>query len=232
MAEEPITVMIVEDDETAAKIYEQFTNKIEGFRVIATASSGSQALELLNIFTPNLILLDVFLPDINGIEFLWEVRRNHRGIDVILITAANDVETVSAAIRGGAFSYIIKPIVIDKFLSTLKQYAFTREQLRDRKIMDQDRIDLLFGSMDPKSNIKEEEAPSYPKGIDKYTLKLIRDRVQAMTGSVNSDEMARLIGVSHSTVRRYLEYLVSKNELAVEVVHGTVGRPERRYRLP
>ncbi|MEH7468455.1 response regulator, partial [Priestia megaterium] len=77
--------------------YEQFTKKLEYFTVVATAGSGEQALELLTIFTPQLILLDVFLPDINGVELLWEIRKKYRGIDIILITAANDVETVEEA---------------------------------------------------------------------------------------------------------------------------------------
>ncbi|MFB4320814.1 response regulator, partial [Priestia sp. BR_2] len=120
MTENQINVMIIEDDSTAAQIYEQFIKKLEHFTVVATAGSGEQALELLTIFTPQLILLDVFLPDINGVELLWEIRKKYRGIDIILITAANDVETVGEAIRGGAFGYLMKPVIIDKFLSTLK----------------------------------------------------------------------------------------------------------------
>ncbi|MEW9671885.1 response regulator [Ammoniphilus sp. 3BR4] len=238
MSDESITVMIVEDDEVAAKIYEQFTHKLEGFRVIATASSGQQAMELLKVFTPNLILLDIFLPDMNGIELVWEVRKNHRVIDVIPITAANDADTVSEAIRGGAFGYIIKPIMIDKFLSTLEQYANSRDHLRKNKIMDQNEVDLFFGKGD-KTLIKKEEANRkeggeanrLPKGIDKHTLKLVREKMKEETGSVNADQLAQVIGISHSTVRRYLEFMVSNHELEVEIVYGTVGRPERRYRF-
>lgn len=236
MSDGPITVMIVEDDEIAAKIYEQFTHKLDGFRVIATASSGQQAMELLKVFTPHLILLDIFLPDMNGIELLWEVRKNHRGIDVIPITAANDADTVSEAIRGGAFGYIIKPIMLDKFLSTLEQYANSRDQLRKNKTMGQDEVDLLFGKGDKTLMKKEEkregvDTSRLPKGIDKHTLKLVREKMQEENESVNADELAQRIGASHSTVRRYLEYLVSQNELEVETVYGTVGRPERRYRF-
>lgn len=229
---EPITVMIVEDDEVAAKIYEQFTHTLPEFRVIASASSGKQALELLKVFKPNLILLDVFLPDTNGIDLLWEVRKNHRGIDVILITAANDADTIGEAIRGGAFSYIIKPIMIDKFLSTLQQYAFTRSQLTTTKVMEQRDVDQFFHSAD-RSQAKAEETESVqlPKGIDKHTLKLIREQMMEETRSVNADELSQLIGASHSTVRRYLEYLVTNRELEVEVLYGSVGRPERRYKL-
>lgn len=231
MTDKPITVMIVEDDEVAARIYEQFTLKLDGFQIIATAATGKQALDMLRVVTPDVLLLDIFLPDMNGIDLLREVRKQFRGIDVIMITAANDVETVREAIRGGAYSYIIKPILIDKFMSTLEQYACTRRQLQQHTTMDQSAVDKLFTKTvhapAPKSG---ESVTLLPKGIDKLTLKLIREKMQMTTQSVNADDLAALAGMSHSTVRRYLEFLVSINEVTVETFYGTVGRPERKYR--
>lgn len=231
MSDQPITVMIVEDDEVAAKIYEQFTLKLEGFQIIATATTGKQALDMLHVVTPDMLLLDIFLPDMNGIDLLREVRKHFRGIDVIMITAANDVETVREAIRGGAYSYIIKPIMIDKFMSTLAQYASTRSQLQQHTTMDQMAVDKLFtkASITPVARTAE-NVTTLPKGIDKLTLKLIRDKMQVTAHSVNADDLAALAGMSHSTVRRYLEFLVSINEVTVETFYGTVGRPERKYR--
>jgi response regulator of citrate/malate metabolism len=224
--------MIIEDDEIAAKIYEQFTHKVEGFQIIATAATGKHALEMLHVVTPDVLLLDIFLPDMNGIELLREVRKNFRGIDVIMITAANDVDTVREAIRGGAFSYIIKPIMIDKFMSTLEQYANTRRQLQHHTTMDQSEVDKLFTKTASLATAKQasESLLSLPKGIDKLTLKLIREKMQVTTQSVNADDLAALVGMSHSTVRRYLEFMVSIHEVTVETFYGTVGRPERKYR--
>jgi response regulator of citrate/malate metabolism len=232
LSEKPITVMIIEDDEIAAKIYEQFTHKVEGFQIIATAATGKHALEMLHVVTPDVLLLDIFLPDMNGIELLREVRKNFRGIDVIMITAANDVDTVREAIRGGAFSYIIKPIMIDKFMSTLEQYANTRRQLQHHTTMDQSEVDKLFTKTASLATAKQasESLLSLPKGIDKLTLKLIREKMQVTTQSVNADDLAALVGMSHSTVRRYLEFMVSIHEVTVETFYGTVGRPERKYR--
>lgn len=231
MSDKPITVMIVEDDEVAAKIYEQFTLKLDGFQIIATATTGKQALDMLHIVTPDMLLLDIFLPDMDGIDLLREVRKHFRGIDVIMITAANDVETVREAIRGGAYSYMIKPIMIDKFMSTLAQYASTRSQLQQHTTMDQMAVDKLFTKASIAPAVRTaENVTTLPKGIDKLTLKLIRDKMQVTTHSVNADDLAALAGMSHSTVRRYLEFLVSINEVTVETFYGTVGRPERKYR--
>lgn len=230
----PIQVMIIEDDEIAIKIYEKFTHKIEGFQVIATTSTGKQALELINVFAPDLILLDVFLPDMKGTDLLWEIRKQLRGVDVILITAANDVDTVSEAIRGGAFSYLMKPIMIDKFLNTLEKYKETRLTLLNLTTVEQDDVNSFFRINSRESReeqvVETEKGVSLPKGIDKHTLKKVRQSMKETKRSVNAEEVAKILGASHSTVRRYLEYLVANDEIEVEILYGTIGRPERRYR--
>ncbi|MBB6283041.1 response regulator [Geobacillus subterraneus] len=235
MSNDIITVMIVEDDNTAATIYEQFTHKIEGFQVIASARNGQTALNLLDIYVPQLILLDIYLPDMNGIELLGEIRKKHHDTDVILITAANDVDTVKEAVRSGAFDYLIKPVMMNRFLSALKQYIFFRQKFYQNKFISQNEIDLLFSSSQPRrikelDNDEKGRIEGLPKGIDKYTLKLIKEHIKGKTKSISADELAQLIGVSHSTTRRYLEYMVSNGELEVEVVYGSIGRPERRYK--
>lgn len=231
MANRPIQVMIIEDDETAIKIYEKFTHKVEGFQVVATTSTGKQAIELINIFTPDLILLDVFLPDMKGTDLLWEIRKQLRNVDVILITAANDSETVSEAIRGGAFGYLMKPIMIDNFLSTLQRYKETRLALLTLTTFEQDHVNNFFRINNREEQGGEpEKVDSLPKGIDKHTLKKVRDSIRGIKDSINAEEFAKVLGASHSTVRRYLEYLVAQGEMEVEILYGTIGRPERRYR--
>jgi len=228
--EDMIDVMIIEDDEVATKIYGQFIRKTEGFRVIASTSTGVQTKEVLNVVKPNLVLLDVYLPDINGIELLWEMRKIHRGIDVILITASNDADTVSEAIRGGAFGYMIKPISIDQFVSTLQSYSIAHRKLKHTGEMSQNEVDSLFyKKAAPKLN--GIEMNDLPKGIDKITLKNVKDKIRAHAEIINTDELASLIGSSHSTARKYLEYLVFIGELDVKITYGTVGRPERKYKL-
>ncbi|CEG34316.1 response regulator [Peribacillus castrilensis] len=231
MSKGPITVVIVEDDENAVNIYKQFTNQLDQFTVIATASTGKQALNILHAAQPDLILLDIFLPDMNGIDLLREIRREYRGIDVILITAANDTETVSEAIRGGAFGYLIKPIIIDKLLATLNQYDMTRRQLHNSNLVNQDKVDTLFRTISNSNTANDVQINSLPKGIDKHTLKMVRSKIQNVNGSLNADELGQLVGISYSTMRRYLEYLVSCNEMEVEVLYGSVGRPERKYKI-
>jgi len=227
----PIQVMIIEDDETTINIYKKFVQKVEGFQIIASAGTAKQALDLLNVFTPDLILLDVYLPDMNGTDLLWEIRKEARSVDVIMITAANDVRTVSEAIRGGAYSYMLKPIMINQFLSTLEQYKETKKKMSQSALIEQGEVNRFFGIMGQAvGSDYVEPAGQLPKGIDKHTLKKVRLQLNEASRSINAEETAQAIGASNSTVRRYLEYLVAAEEADVEIMYGTIGRPERRYR--
>ncbi|MCL7745503.1 response regulator [Halalkalibacter alkaliphilus] len=227
-----IDVMIIEDDEVAAVSYSKFIEKIDSLKVSFIANTGEQALELLENYQPKLILLDVFLPDIHGIELLWKIRNKYRNIDIILITASNDKKSVAEAIRGGVFSYLIKPVMMNRFISTLEKYKSITSKLDQKELFVQNEVDSLFLTSETSS--KSTEVPSiknFPKGIDKLTLNRIKEIIVNLSESVNADECAALAGVSHSTSRRYLEYLASEDLIEITIHHGTVGRPERRYQL-
>lgn len=233
MLNKPIEVLIVEDDETAAQLLGQFTQKEEGFSVTAIANTAEQALDLLEIHSPHLILLDIYLPSMNGIDLLWEIRRKYRDIHIILITASNDAETIKEAIRGGVFGYIVKPVMIDRLISTLKKFRTVSQQLDQPKIFHQEEIDQFFGSLgthEKRTEKQSKHAAQLPKGIDALTLRRIKEQLLLMKESLNADELAKSIGITHSTARRYLEFLVSLGEVSIEVQYGAVGRPERKYK--
>jgi two-component system CitB family response regulator len=165
----------------------------------------------------------------NGIDLLRDIRMNYRGIDVIPITAANDAETVTEAIRGGVFSYLIKPIDVKKFTDELTRYKQTLKQLRMKKKMDQHEIDSFFSLAGHSSpNLTSENR--LPKGIDKFTLLRVRDTLRFEKEIVSAEELAVLLGITDSTSRKYLEYLSSIEEVEVEIQYGMVGRPERKYK--
>jgi two-component system CitB family response regulator len=224
----PIEVMIIEDDELAAGIYSEFINQVESFKVTYIANNGEQALSILDKYKPQLILLDIYLPDINGIDLLWKIRKLYRDLDIILVTASNEVDTVKEAIRGGAFSYLIKPVMMNKLLNTLNKYEETTQVLNKRKIVKQSDVDSLFLSSEyaPKHTDNEVELP---KGIDKFTLMRIKDKLITLKDSVNATDFSQTVGISHSTARRYLEYLATLEIVEISIHHGAVGRPERKY---
>ncbi|MGM9919895.1 MAG: response regulator, partial [Bhargavaea sp.] len=126
--------------------------------------------------------------------------------------------------------YLVKPVIVDKLIATLREYEVFRGQLRKESVVNQEKIDVYFRKSRQSAAAPESPKMTYPKGIDKHTLKLVRAATQEMLGSQSADELSRMVGISYSTMRRYLEYLVSLEEIEVEIIYGSVGRPERKYK--
>lgn len=222
-----IEVLIVEDDPRIAEIHRRFTEKIEGFKVIATATTGEQAKEWLEVVQPHLVLLDVYLPDMKGVELIKFIRQNFQEIDVIMITAASEVDVVSHALRGGAFDYIIKPLTFDRFKESLENYQNKIAKLKGNQELTPEQIESLWNT---RAKAQTSAANHSPKGIDPLTLEKILKCIESIgEEGITAEALSAESGVSRSTARRYLEYLISQKRVFAELIYGNVGRPERRY---
>jgi len=223
---EKIKVLIVEDDEKIAEIHRRFTEKVEGFAVVGVATAIDEARELVEVLRPELVLLDIYFPDESGIDLLWDIRARYRNTDLILITAAKEIGPLQEAIRGGAFDYIIKPAVFARFQDTLQRFRQARRRLAATASVEQGDVDQLLNPRPESTPVKQQ----LPKGIDGITLDKVR-RVFAVPpeNGLSADEVGQQVGMSRSSARRYLEYLVDGGWLCADLMYGTVGRPERRY---
>ncbi|MGB8000030.1 MAG: response regulator [Anaerobacillus sp.] len=221
-----IEVLIVEDDHRIARINQKFTENVPGYVVMGVASNIQEGKELLEILEPDLVLLDIFFPEENGLGLLWHIRENYKETDVMMITAAKEIDAVQDALRGGAIDYIIKPVIFDRFKQTLEKFKQTKGQVNRQRVVSQEEVDHLFTRQGAHTATKE----VVPKGIDPLTLSkltdvLVRQTPQGMT----AEEVGNVMGCSRTTARRYLEYMVSIDKVDAELSYGTVGRPERRY---
>jgi two-component system CitB family response regulator len=122
MAHRAIEVLIVEDDLRIAEIQKLFIEKLEGFQTIGIASSYDEAKSFIEIMQPDLLLLDMYFPDMNGLDILKEIKQQSKQMDVIMITAAKEIEKVQEAIKIGIFDYIIKPVAFERFKQSLCRY--------------------------------------------------------------------------------------------------------------
>jgi two-component system CitB family response regulator/two-component system response regulator DcuR len=221
-----LKVLIVEDDPKIAEIHRYFTEKVAHFSVCGIAENLRDAAKMSEVFEPDLILLDLYFPEGLGTDVLWQIRNRQQATDIILITAAKELEPLQEAMRGGVFDYILKPVMFPRFQEALERYHLYRARLADQGTLDQQEVDRLLHS-------QRETAPGepeHPKGIDPLTLK----KVCAVFGDgqpegLSAEEVAERIGASRTTARRYLEYLSAGGELRAELVYGAVGRPERKY---
>ncbi|EQB96993.1 MULTISPECIES: response regulator [unclassified Geobacillus] len=224
-----IRVLIIEDDRRIAEINRRFVEKVNGYEVVGIATNAEEARELTEVLQPDVLLLDVYFPDMNGLSFLKWVRERFSNIDIIMITAAREVDALKQALHGGVFDYIIKPIMFDRFAETLhryKEYYDKMQQwMKEKEWIDQEDVDKLIGREAP-----VRDQPMLPKGIQPLTLEKVLMVVKRCQDGVTAEEVGRQIGTSRTTARRYLEYLVSTGQVLADIVYGSVGRPERIYR--
>jgi two-component system CitB family response regulator/two-component system response regulator DcuR len=225
----PLRVLIIEDDPRIADLHRRFTEKVEGFTVVGVATDLTEAEEQVAVLEPDLVLLDLYLHEGSGLDLLQRLRSEGRQIDAILITAARETETLQEALRGGVFDYIIKPVVFSRFEESLGKFAAFRDRLGEGARLEQEDVDRLLRSAPAADG--PVATGDLPKGIQPLTLAKVKALFEAETGAVvSAEEAAARLGVSRSTARRYLEYLVTAGLLEADVNYGAVGRPERRYR--
>ena len=216
-----LRILIVEDDRQIAEIQRR------NVELCGIAHSLGDARDLIDVMAPQLILLDIYFPDGNGLDLLRELRARDSSSDVILITAAKEVEPLKSALRGGVFDYILKPLVFERLEEAVNRYRDHLRQLSGLVQIAQKEVDALL----PRGSSETgQPAPTdrLPKGIDSITLDKIREVVSS--GQWSAEEVGQAMGASRTTARRFLEFLVGRGELTAEVTYGNVGRPERRYR--
>ena len=218
-----IKILIVEDDPAIAEIHRRFVQRLAGFEVLGVALTLFDAREQIAILKPDLVLLDVWLPDGEGFSLLRDLRLCGAHLDVILLTAAREAAALQEAMRLGVVDFILKPVVFERLRDTLGNYAESRAALAALADIDQQAVDALFGTP-----LQQVAAGGLPKGIDALTLQRVLAALNLQGAS--AEEIGSRVGVSRTTARRYLEFLVGQQLASPELEYGTVGRPERRYR--
>lgn len=98
-----IEVLIIEDNLKVAKAHQLYVEKVPGFTVTGVVNLLADAPEMVAALEPDLILLDIYFPDGNGMDFLDQLRTQHSDCDVILITAAKEIKLLHNALRSGVF---------------------------------------------------------------------------------------------------------------------------------
>lgn len=219
-----IRVLVVDDDFMVARIHAGYVARMPGFTVAGVVHTGGAAIESAATRRPDLVLLDIYLPDMSGLDVLAKLREAVHPVDILVITAARDVATVRAAMRGGAVNYLIKPFTARALAERLEQYAEIRRQLATLgEEARQDEIDRLFGAV-------RGVPPPLPKGLSGTTCSLVAAALRESGGDLSAAEAATITGLSRVSARRYLEHLCAAGQAELRPKYGTAGRPEHRYR--
>ncbi|WP_207856863.1 response regulator [Lucifera butyrica] len=220
-----IKVLIVEDDPMVAEINKKFTEAVKGFLVVGQARNGMEAMAQIPVKQPDLVILDIYMPQCDGMEVLQEIRKQDRPVDIIMITAADDTVTVSKALRQGVVAYITKPFKFERYKAVLEGYRHFKQTIMQKENLGQEEIDGLL----PVRMTREER--DMPKNIQAQTLQRISQYLLEQAQSFSAEEVAAGVGMSRVTSRRYLEYMAEQGLAERELYYIAVGRPIHRFRL-
>lgn len=227
---EKYRVLIIEDDFRVADINKSYIEQNHQFSVKAVARSAADALLYLekNAHEIDVIFLDIYIPDVEGMSLLWKIRSLYASIDIIIISAEKQAHSVKTALRAGVFDYVVKPVSMDRLLQSLSRYERFRQLWADEQL-NQEQVDELTNVFHINPTHAEEEQ-ILPKGIDSITLEKILHLFEGFVEEgLTAVELSEQTGISRSTSRRYLEYLVSMNRVETRLIYGSVGRPQRKY---
>lgn len=217
-------ILIVEDDFRIGELYKEYLLESAPDDEIHTSLNASESLKMLEENDIELMLVDIYLPDMHGDKLIEEVLKTHPYMNFIVITASQAGEKVKSMMQLGALYYLVKPVKLDKLSETVNDYRQKNKTLSETAELEQEQIDMYFGSMNT-----EVEDGALPKGIDGVTLKKIEE-VFSIEDEWTSSHLGDYLGTSRTTVRRYLEYLRRTGKLTVSQDFGDKGRPEKKYK--
>jgi response regulator of citrate/malate metabolism len=221
-------VLVVEDELTAGEALVQYVERVPGFTAVGHVRTGADALQRLSSDRVDLVLMDIYLPDMSGLDVLRRMRGAGIMADVVAVTRARDQAVVRAAVRFGAIQYLLKPFTFATVRQRLERYRLYRSSLSgDEHLLAQHEVDhLLRGPLGI-------GVADLPKGISPESLRAVvsaLEEPEAATGA-SAVEVAHSSGISRVTARRYLEYLHTCGVVVRGARYGGAGRPEVEYRL-
>jgi response regulator of citrate/malate metabolism len=224
----PIQVLVVEDDPLAADAHALYVSRVPGFAVAAVVHSRAEAVRALERFPVDLILLDLLLPDGNGLGLLRALRAAGRTTDVFAVTSARDLTVIREGVSLGVVQHVLKPFTFPTLRDRLRRYAEfrTTTHTADGEAGSQAEVDRALSTL-----WTAPESASLPKGLSAATLEAVtRALRRAGQTGLTASAAAEALGVNRITARRYLEHLVDGEHAAREPQYGQIGRPELRYR--
>jgi two-component system CitB family response regulator len=215
---EDLRVLIVDDDFHVARLHTTYVDAVPGFTALPPVGNGEAAVHAVRTLTPDLVLIDIYLPDVNGLDVLRAL-----DVDAFVISAASDPASVRRALRNGALTYLIKPFNAALLDQRLRAYARYRRVLADGTNLDQEVVERALRILHP-----GDKGTGRPRAVTELS---VLEALQQVAEPTPAAQIATAVGISRATAQRYLSGLVDDGAVAVQLQYGTTGRPEHRYSL-
>ena len=188
-----IRVLLIEDDPMVREVNRQFIERVEGFKIVGQATNGLDGLAQIAVLKPDLVFMDLFMPEQDGITSLHKIREQHIPVDVITVTAANDLKTVQEILHLGVFDYIMKPFAFERVQGTLENYARFKRRMQKEQDLTQVELDEILHyhneHTDREKEISTKPLEDLPKGFNRTTMEKVIRYLQSVE-SASAEEVA------------------------------------------
>ena len=223
-------VIIVEDEPEIARSTKSCVEKNPEFQVKAIFSDGQEALNYIWLNPVDLIVLDLFMPHMNGKEFLYRLRKENLLADVIVVTAANDAENIREVLPYGVVDYLLKPFTAQRFSEALERFGQRHRIVSTISSLDQQGIDAMFSNPGKETAVLRRTRLE-EKGLELVPYEALLDFLDQHPGQAfPAETLARQAGLSRVAVRRYLSEMIEARELVSGVEMGEGHKPVMLYR--
>ncbi len=202
---EPITVLIVDDHAVVRQGIRAFLETQDDIQVVAEAASGEEALACAARHAPDVVLMDLVMPGMDGVQATREIKRISPRSQVIVLTSYHDDEHIFPAIRAGALSYLLKDVAPADLLDAVRRAARGEAVLHPRvaaRLMQELRAEERREPADPK--------PSAFADLTEREIEVLRLIAEGLS---NAEIAARLV-ISERTVKSHVSNILSKLHLA------------------
>jgi len=196
----PTTILIVDDHEVVRKGVRSYLETVPDFQVVGEASSGEEGIELVSELIPDIVLLDLIMPGIDGVESTRRIKKISPRTQVVVLTSYHEDVHIFPALKAGAISYILKDMKMEKLVEALQRAVRGEVTLHPRvaaRVLQNIRGEY------------EEEQPLFTELTDREldVLKLIAN---GMTNSQIAEELV----ISENTVKGHVSNILSKLHVA------------------
>ena len=216
-----IQTLVVDDDYHVAHAHALSVGRVAGFSVVGEAHSAEEARLIITDERPDLLLLDMYLPDYRGLDLVRRLTRESAQSsdsdgpshvpDFLLVTAARDIDSVRSAMQLGAVYYLVKPFTFAALREQLESYQQWRHRLEGSHEADQGTVDVLYGLLRSRAT-----ASATRRNLPTTMVRLL-DIVQSSATPLGAAEVAERLGVSRPTAQRYLAALVQKRVIDLDL---------------
>lgn len=222
---EKIRVLVVEDQPKILKNQLKLLASYPEIDIVGTAVSGEAALEEVERVKPEVLLCDLGLPGISGIDVTREVKKKHPEIEILIFTIFDEEDKVLEAIKAGASGYLLKGAEADKIVESIKEVKSGGSVIQPNLARS-----LLRHFRAPVEGAPPPPAPEHRAnegGRPGETRRALTEReleiLQIIAKGLSNNEAAKVLGLSKATIRTHLEHIYQKLDVTNRVEAVTEG---------